>query len=336
MSWCLIESDPGVFWDVVTTLGCFSVDFQELWSLDEESLKGEECYGLIFLYKYDRELYQDEAGSVAMVEAPPSSLFFCHQMIENCCATLAVLSVVLNLDRVIDIGETLTSYRGFCEGLDPESRGIALANHDGIRAAHNVFGQKSHLIQEDTKGEDPKGDPFHFVALVPHRQSQTTWLLDGLRQQPLNLGRWATADGDSTKATKDPDGGQMTAWLRPAIKKIHEIIGALNQSGSEIKFNLIAVTPNKKIALEEQLGTLRQHLQQALAAQPPVPEQIQSTLNQINSVKHAVNKINERHQDWVYDNEIRKLAMTPLYLCALKHLGRRGLLRKTYDAAALR
>lgn len=38
-TWCLIESDPAVFWDIANKLGVQGLDFQELYTLDSDELK---------------------------------------------------------------------------------------------------------------------------------------------------------------------------------------------------------------------------------------------------------------------------------------------------------
>ncbi|MGK3735140.1 MAG: ubiquitin carboxyl-terminal hydrolase L5 [Bacillariaceae sp.] len=93
--WCTIESDPGVFTELLQDLGCTTVQLEELWSLDQESLltlnDTAKIYGLIFLFQYETKAAAASSSSSTKneplsEEQIPESLFFAHQVTTNACA----------------------------------------------------------------------------------------------------------------------------------------------------------------------------------------------------------------------------------------------------------
>lgn len=75
-SWCLIESDPGVFTELIRGFGCTGAQVEEIWTLDAEAFHHlEPIHGLIFLFKW----VQDDKP-IGRVVKDRSDVFFVRQV----------------------------------------------------------------------------------------------------------------------------------------------------------------------------------------------------------------------------------------------------------------
>ncbi|KGO38745.1 Ubiquitinyl hydrolase, UCH37 type [Penicillium expansum] len=203
--WSTIESDEGLFTSLIETLGVKDTQFEELISLDADTIRLlGPVYGVIFLFKWTREA----AG--ARAEAPldgtydqtatDNNLFFAAQTIQNACGTQAILSVILNHDNppapqpAIELGEELRSFKDFTTGFPPELRGEALSNSEAIRSAHNSFARSSPFADETARPQDDEkgADVYHFIAYTP--VNGTLYELDGLQPYPISHGACGTAE----------------------------------------------------------------------------------------------------------------------------------------------
>jgi ubiquitin carboxyl-terminal hydrolase L5 len=286
--WCTIESDPGVFTELLRDLGCDQVQLEELWTLDDESLAAHgEIFGLIFLFQWQQNF--------ALVEKPclteeqiPEGLFFAHQKATNACATQAILSVVLN--QQIELGETLSEFKDFTASFPPSLKGVAISSSDPIRKAHNAFGRQDAFLNDGKYISQSREseDVFHFVAYIP--KNNAVYELDGLQAGPTVVGDFNDEKG----------------WLSVARTAIQE-----RMTGDAIKFNLMAVVKDKRIALK------------ATLAQNPSDETAMLQL-QMEEQKRA---------QWTLENQRRRHNYVPLCVSILKELAKAGKLPELVEKA---
>ena len=161
MSWCTIESDPGVFNALINEIGVENVQVEEVYSLDSTEQRKEKSHGLIFLFKW-----RSEVDDRPIIDPSDTSVYFARQVVNNACATQAILSVLLNAEQV-RLGESLDSFKSFTYELDSESRGIEIGNSDLLREVHNRFARPEPFIQDEVKSSTDGEDAYHFIAYVP-------------------------------------------------------------------------------------------------------------------------------------------------------------------------
>jgi len=228
--WCLIESDPGVFSELIKEFGCQGLQVEELWSLDEDAFNQlKPVYGLIFLFKWKGDA--DESGKVLLGD---TDMFFAKQVINNACATQAILSVLLNIqDTTIELGDTLTQFKEFCSSFSPALKGLSLTNADKLREVHNSFARQN-MFEFDSKAVEKDDDVYHFVAFVPFKGR--VYELDGLREGPVDHG---------------PAGDDWLSIVRPMLQT-----RIAKHSASEITFNLMSVVGDRRVLLQNQIAAL--------------------------------------------------------------------------------
>jgi len=234
-SWTTIESDPGVFTELCHRFDAGGVELQELYSLDPDSFERLEkpVYGLVFLFKWQREA--DDRPTVADGEVP--GLFFAKQVINDACATQALINVLMNVeDEGFELGETLTEFKTFTSEFPAELKGAALGDSTAIRTAHNSFARAEPLIFEGPRPATDDDDVFHFIAYIPYRGQ--VYELDGLKAGPIALGEYDSAVPES--------------WVGVAAPAVQTRIA--RYAASEVRFNLLAMVRNSVQALEARVA----------------------------------------------------------------------------------
>jgi len=295
-NWCLIESDPGVFTELIQKFGVTGVQVEELWSLDKESFADiKPVYGLVFLFKWSPD--SDPAGSVVQ-DSRLDSIFFAKQVINNACATQAIMSVLMNIeDTSVTLGDTLREFKEFCGALDPETKGLALSNSDQIRSVHNSFARQT-LFEFDSKKAEKDDDVFHFVSYVPI--NGRIYELDGLKPGPVDHG---------------PAGEDWTDNVRSVIEA-----RMMKYTQGEIQFNLMGIIQDKTIRYNSQLKSIS-----GMSSD--------SQMAEVARIEMLLAEEENKRAKWKQENVRRRHNYLPLIMEMLRCLAERGELLPIYNKA---
>lgn len=201
-----------------------------------------------------------------------SEMFFAKQMISNSCATHALISILLNCDHEqLNLGPTLTRLKEHTKVMDPENKGYAIGNVPELAKAHNSHASYSSLYSRDRPNaqrgassffirgnqrtnmqqQQNQPDTYHFVSYVPI--NDRLYELDGLKSYPIDHGPF------------DPKEGWTEKFRRVIKRRLYEnsSAGGDGTMADDIRYNLMAVVPDKRLYLKSRLQTMRHHLKSA-------------------------------------------------------------------------
>ncbi|ESO02674.1 hypothetical protein HELRODRAFT_188801 [Helobdella robusta] len=241
--WLELESDPGLFTLLVEDFGVEGVQVEEIYDL-QKPFEGP-IYGFIFLFRWmeerraRRKLSQEEESAV-FDDKVINSMFFAQQVIPNSCATHALLSVLLNCENKVKLGSMLTQLKKFTSNMTPEDKGLAIGNMPDLSKAHNSHARRepSHIPEKQSAVSGGRTqETFHYVSFVPINGH--LFELDGLKPYPIDHGA----------------GEDWTEMFRRVITERLGIAAGIEPT-TDIRFNLMAVVPDKEMLYQQKLNTL--------------------------------------------------------------------------------
>ena len=327
--WCTIESDPGVFTELIKNIGVKGVQVDEIIDLDTLEIGNEPVYGLIFLFKY----MQKSDYKPNVLSTWDEDLFFAKQEVQNACATQAILGILLNNTDKLDIGPTLTELKNFTDGMDPATRGLAISNSEKIRTEHNKFSHPEPFVFTKKIAKDGD-DVFHFVAYLHFKNS--IYEIDGLQKGPILI----------------EDNVKNEEWIKKVKPAITNRINLYSQS--EIKFNLLALVPDKlekAKKFDEDLQKRKKYVEGLIdgSLKPSnddkeleeynkmSKEQLQNSLKDfdslINNNMQTIKDEEYRVKKYKEENERRQFNYIPFIYELLKTMAEKGELEENYKEA---
>ncbi|KAI0745397.1 ubiquitin carboxyl-terminal hydrolase [Earliella scabrosa] len=293
--WQLTESDPGVFTELLKTLGVPLV-VDDLYSLDPAALAElQPLHALIFLFKWVAgQSGEPSSGGQYDPEFPG---FFAHQVVNNACATLAVMNAIANIPG-LQMGAQLSELFSFTAGMDPQTSGMAITSSDWLREAHNALSPPSAISLDGLDLPKTAEDAYHFVVYIPYAGS--VYELDGLKQAPVRHGTYSEAG---------------EGWVAKAREVIEARIATYPPGALE--FSLLAVHDDPLPRIQEQLATL-----QAAGRQSEAGDLMVKLANE-----------NSKRERWAFENSLRRHNYLGFIHALLLGMAKAGTLHAAKDGA---
>jgi len=273
---------------------------EELWSLDKELFQDlNPVYSLIFLFKWTAD---EEVVGTIVQDSRLDNIFFAKQVINNACATQAILSALMNIsDPAVNLGPTLQELKEFCSSFDAGMKGLTLSNSDQIRTVHNSFARQT-LFEFDAKAATKDDDVFHFVTYVPIQGR--LYEIDGLKAGPVDHGAI-------------PEGGDWVNTVRPIIEARMQ-----KYTQGEIHFNLMGVIQDRKIKYNQKLKEL------STGGLNPEQQAMEAA-----RIEMLLAEEETKRSKWRSENIRRRHNYLPLIMELLRSLASRGELLPIYNKA---
>ncbi|EJD00538.1 cysteine proteinase [Fomitiporia mediterranea MF3/22] len=279
----VVESDPGVFTTLIRKLGIKGIEVEEVYDIQPWGLDHLKPKGLILCFNWKHDKYHPHD----FLDPAAKDIWFANQLVDDACASLAILNVLFNcLD--VELGDELNGFRRETSDMSPKMKGLAISNSRLLRETQNSLARPSdmwgsisaiaeatHKLHADlnkrpkkkAKGrhgwstvnqrpvnskkrklEETDTETFHFIGYVPAHGK--VWELDGLKSGPLEVGELPKPD--STEGWENV--------VRPALRlkmQKYGAFGGVKAAAENIQFNLLALVQDRYEIKSDELELLK-------------------------------------------------------------------------------
>jgi ubiquitin carboxyl-terminal hydrolase L3 len=218
-SWHALESDPDLWGAYMEKLGVDgnSLDFVEIYSLDEDYPPDKSIYSFVFLYpcnsssplsNVSQPLIDDKLWTIKQVED-----------LDSCCCLIALLHAIgNNLDKVtLKPNSPLADFFEKTKSMTADERAEVLLNDTKIHEAHEETAEQgqTEMVDGDRVG-------YHYIAYIVSK-SNKLYELNG-----------------STKGPQAKFIGELNEE-NFYVRVTREIKQKVNELDGDIRFNLIGL-----------------------------------------------------------------------------------------------
>ena len=273
-----LESDPGIFTNILNDLNINSLQVDEVYDLDSKhhEFRNSETIGYIFLFKWSDSDNKSKDNNDANNNIPPKTdkLIFLRQRATNSCASHALLNILFNTEYFRE-SETLQKIKKKLEdfGDDGETpakmrkiasdRGKIIAQSEVLQKIHNTYANFYTEFEEENDDWE-SGDDDQDEGEGEDNENKINDSTDQLENPELEpkfhftcyipfKSQLIELDGLKSSAISHGEIKNIANWTRPAKQLIKNRISTAEKTSqyADIRYSLLAVT--KKLGNIEEL-----------------------------------------------------------------------------------
>ncbi|VDO68667.1 unnamed protein product [Schistosoma curassoni] len=213
-----------------------------------------------------------------------TEIFFAHQVVQNSCATHALLSILLNRPE-INIGHMLAEFQKATRYLSPEAKGLAIGSMPQLAQAHNRHAAKPLTVcKNETISNSELPEPSQAAATAAAIAKASIGTVNCVNSSDSSPSLATTTGSNVTVPdtfhfvcyvpiggflyeldglTSEPinhgplkNPNDQFAWTEQCADVLKE-----RMQEQDVRYNLLAVVPDRRVALTKRMQMLKRNRQ---------------------------------------------------------------------------